>query len=312
MSECTVPLRIDSDYRWVGFGALLVFIVSLGLCFALAWRSDWWTLTALVPMVFVYHGTHEAVHDTLVPRWLLPTRTRRVLADLLGTLGFSIVGHNYLYLRWSHRQHHAFGRLDATHTIDGKLSDQHSFPNLRYYACLAGFNCYLHELSGYIYALIPAEYNIVDRRFDPSLFPYKLYLITQTCVLTVTVALFYFGGVYFLVCRILFSMYWGMMQNVAHYGLEHGSMHAARTYRVASLLEFLLFKAGFRHVEHHACPGVPGYCLDDPRVTVLLRRRIGFCPAPKIGISRYVGDVLRQLRGPEGRGVDREEWRKVG
>jgi hypothetical protein len=303
---------VAHDFLFTGLLSFGVYWIAMLSAVLLLVLHEPLSLLAVICLIIVYHGTHEAVHDGLVPRLAGLKRSRDVITFVSAAAGFALVGHNFLLLRWSHGLHHSMGRLDPSGTIDGKAAGATGFARLRYYLNLCGFSYYAHELIGYLYLIAPSGYHILDRRFRPWSYPFGLYPFVQLLVAATTVSLLYFGGGYYIACRLLFGLYWGLMQNVAHYGLEHGSVFAARTYRTHPLLEFLLFKAGMRHIEHHVFPLVPGYCLDDPRVQSGLARILGFAPKPKMGTLAYYKDVLRQIRGPEGSDLPPTEWRSGG
>jgi fatty acid desaturase len=297
--------------RWLTVGIasfVLYWIALIAFIILLALRNHW-SLLAFPFLIIVYHGTHEAVHGTLFPSGLASKKVARAAAFVSGCLGFAVVGHNFLLLRWSHSLHHSLGRSEEEYTLDGRARKGGRFGRAKYYLNLLGFNCLYHELIGYLYLAIPSKYHILDRRFKPWSFQNGLYAFCQVGVFGLTLTLLFLGKGYFIACRLLFLIYWGMMQNVAHYGLEHGSVHAARTYRVNPILEFVLFKAGYRHVEHHAFPGIPGYCLDDAYVQTELPKMIGFVPQPRKGTLTYWKDVLSQFRGADAEHVSRSEWR---
>jgi fatty acid desaturase len=304
-------IRLSGRWMAVGIANFVVYWIAIIAAILLLALNSPWSLLALPCLIIVYHGTHEAVHGTLFPGGLARNGLSRAAVFVSGWLGFALVGHNFLFLRWSHGLHHSLGRTHEDYTLDGRAKNGGRLAKAKYYLNLLGFNCLFHEVVGYLYLVTPSRYHILDRRFKPWSFPKALYPVCQLGVLAVTVGLLFLAGPYFVACRLLFCIYWGLMQNVAHYGLEHGSVHAARTYRVSPILEFLLFKAGYRHVEHHAFPGLPGYCLDDVNVQNELVRVIGFRPEPRKGTLRYWKDVLRQFRGAEAEHVIATEWRQT-
>jgi fatty acid desaturase len=272
-----------------------------------------WTFAGLPFMLIVYHGTHEAVHKTLVPKPFGPDWLRRAVAFTSGYVGFAVLGHNFLLLRWSHGIHHRDGRRTPGVTIDGAARTGGWPAKLKYYAGLLGFSHLFHELLGYLYLVCPAKYNLIDRSFKPWKYRGLLFLWCQVGVLATTAVFFYFGGWYYAVCRLAFMIYWGATQNVAHYGLEIGvGDHPeliARSYRVNRVVNYLLFGAGYYHLEHHAFPSVPGLRLQDAAVRHHLTEHYGITSPPKVGLLSYVADVARQYRGPDAVGINPAEWR---
>lgn len=261
-------------------------------------------------MIIVHYGTHEAVHGTLFPS----NHKRHLLNSISGFIGFSIFGQNYIFMRWSHMAHHRFGRTDSTYTIDGKNARSNIIDLVWYYSSLLGASCLYHEIAGYLYPLLGDKYHILTRRFKKCYYYNLKYLTFQTGVFLVTILLIYVGGYKFLICRLAFMIYWGIFQNVAHYGLEIGDYKhahlAARTYRLPSIVEFLMFRGGAYHLEHHAFPFVPGPHLNSKEVQIKLREKLGFIPVPKVGFFVYVFDCLKQFGGPSPKQVEQFGYKK--
>lgn len=261
--------------------------------------KEWVSLLSVPLLIIIHHGTHEASHGTLIPKtWPYWRR----LNFISGCVGFALVGHNYLLMRWSHSRHHLCGRRQKNCTIDMSDLNDGLLGRVRYYALLLGVSAVGHEVAGYLYPLLPRSSNLLDRGFNTCANRRGLYILCQLYVLVATAFLVWSGGFFFLLCRITFLPFWGMGQNVAHYGLEvgqgDGSYIAARTYRVNPLLNFLFFGAGFYHAEHHAFPEMPGLLLWHPKVQQTLENRYGFELLPKHGYRNYLRDMLQQLCGP--------------
>lgn len=263
----------------------------------------------LIAMICVHHGTHEAVHGTLYP-----AEGRHVTANLLlGAIGFANFGHNFIFLRWSHMAHHRYGRTkrDGLLVLDGDYSRSGRRGRLFYYASLLGQACVTHELVGYLY-LFNSRFHLLPRSFPKSCHDNPSYWAIQLSTALYTMLLFVLGGWKFLVCKSLFTLYWGAFQNTAHYGLEYGSAndkYASRTYRVAMWYECLIFRSGTYHLEHHVLPNVPGPCLDHPDVQQRVTAIVGFKPEPVCGLLTYWGDCIRQFRGPRSKEMSPMQWR---
>lgn len=289
------------------YGLILYCCALLGIIILLFTHSFYWPLVILL-MIIVHHGTHEAVHDTLVPNGSKHTS----LASFFAWVGFAVLGHNYILMRWSHQVHHRYGRRKREFTIDGQALTFGRLGTVWYYLCLLGASSIYHELAGYLYPVLGDKYHILSRRFKKRYYRNYAYLMAQAGVLVMTLSLFWLGGTRFLICKLIFTLYWGAFQNVAHYGLEINSgpesRLAARTYRIPRVLEFLIFRAGVYHLEHHTFPRVPGLNLSSPVVLKALEEEVGFCPVPKRGLMRYLGDCLKQYRGPK---ATADRWKPV-
>ena len=279
-------------------------------------QGDGWSVWAVPFLIIVHHGTHEAVHGVLVPSGGKWSGHWKKLAFVSAVLGFGIVGHNFLLLRWSHMFHHAYGRVHRECTIDESDNKRGVAGKIKYYAGLTGLVCLYYELAGYLYLVVPRRWRLLDDGFRPKRYRNKLYLWTQLGVAAITVTLIVLGGTWFIICRAIFMLYWGMTQNVAHYGLEVGkTAHPeliSRTYRVNGLWNAALFGAGYFHIEHHAFPKVSGLRLNQLLIREALVAKLGFETRPKYGLTTYMMDVLNQLRGPFAERVSRREWREVG
>jgi fatty acid desaturase len=275
---------------------LYCFAVFLVPCFLLLPKL--WFLFAVFPMIIVHYGTHEAVHGTLSPF----EKNRSTLNSLFGAIGFAIFGQNFIFMRWSHHAHHKFGRSDVEYTIDGKADSMGTSGRVWYYLCLLGASCIYHEIAGYLYPILGDKYHILSRRFKKKYYNNISYSVNQVFVLLVTVIFLYLFFWKFLICRFVFTIFWGTFQNVAHYGLEIGdyidSHLASRTYRLPKFIEFLIFRGGAYHLEHHAYPYIPGPNLNSEIIQERLQIKLGFKPLPKKGLYSYIKDCVRQYSGP--------------
>jgi len=291
------------------FTGLLLYLLALIAAITLGCRPNGLNLLCLPLLIVLYHGTHEAVHDTLIP-FGIPAR--RPLAALLGIVGFALLGHNFYLLKWSHNQHHTFGRIAAESSLDGPHRAILLRDRVMYYLGLLGVVSFLHEFAGYWY-LIPGSHHFpLFPGFRPQRYSLRFF-VAQLTVLVMTAFLIIQSHGWYLVTRGLFAVYCGTMQNVSHFGLEIGSgPHpelAARTYRLPRMIEFLLFRAGFYHVEHHAFPQIPGLHLSNPVIQDRLFETYGIQPRVSFGFRRYVLDAFRQFNGPVSANIDPTEWR---
>lgn len=300
--------EIDNIRKSPPFSGLFLYWGSILLIPFLLQLETLWFLLAFPLMIIVHYGTHEAVHGSLTPG-----KKHSLFSLITGFAGFALFGHNFIFLRWSHLAHHRYGRTEREYTIDGRSENSGKLGLVEYYLMLFGASCIYHELAGYLYPLLGDKYHILSRRFKRKFYRNWAYLLIQTGVFLVTLFLLIIGGWKFVFCRFLFVLYWGAFQNVAHYGLEIGKYEnaalAARTYRLPKILEFLMFRSGVYHLEHHAFPNIPGIQLNNPAINDKLKAKLNFSPEPIIGLHRYLLDVLRQYQGPKPTFSHPKDWK---
>lgn len=264
----------------------------------------------LVPflMIIIHHGTHEAAHNTLVSK----RRFGKLFAFISGVSGFAILGHNFIFLRWSHMSHHRHGRSKIEYTIDG-MAKKLKNGKVYYYLSLFGASYIYHEIAGYLYPIVGDKYHFLSRRFKKKYYRNKSYYLCQLMVFGFTVGLFWLGGLKFLFCKCCFMLYWGAFQNVAHHNLDIGDYEhsniASRTYKLPSLIEFLIFRSGPYHLEHHAFPWVPGPKLNSPIVKERIIDKLGSYPN-KHGWKQYIYDTLIQYKGISSSNKTSKVWKK--
>lgn len=295
------------------FAGPLLFLGAVVGAYVFLLVGDLYTLASIPFLVVLYHGGHESIHGTLITKWGKLGSQRAQLNLLAGILAYAPVGHNFLLVKRSHQAHHWCGRLSKSCTIDGGLSDHGITGHIRYYALLLGLGCFLHEIAGYLYLFLPSRWVPLDIKFDPQRRNMRLYAFCQLIVAGLTLTFLFRGGVYFLICRFVYAMYWGFTQNVAHYGLEIGdskdSRYAARTYRVSPILNFVLFGSVFCHLEHHLFPFLPGHNLSAQTVGQKRNEVLSVSISPRQGLMAYASDFYRQLKGPQDSSILPKEWR---
>lgn len=280
---------------WACVGAAILLLIAPGFL----------PILTIVPLIIVSHGAHEAIHGTLVPT----TFQSKALTALSQWTGFAMIGQNFLLMQWSHKQHHRFGRQRAEDTIEQAPYVNSSYGTLAYYCLLCGAAAVYYEIAGYLYPLFGDRYHILSRDFRKSHYRCPRYIFGQLAVLFTSVALLAIGGWKFVLVRLMFLLYWGMSQNVAHYGLQvHDSLlgrTASRTYRGPAWVEALVYRTAFYHWEHHLFPFIPGPHLNNPLVAAEAGQRFAPINSPTPSTWRgYLSDYFGQLRGPirSGRG----------
>src|SRR5437867_3169130 len=100
----------------------------------------------IIPLLY---GSHEALHDTLIPREGFSSVGRSVHNGFALVIGFALQGMNFRILRPSHLHHHAFGRYDDGYAPDIVQTRPTARNIVRYYLSLCGFNTLLLQASGF-------------------------------------------------------------------------------------------------------------------------------------------------------------------
>lgn len=282
------PPIINFALYWGGIVAVVLLQFGPGLL----------PILAIFPMIIVSHGSHEAVHSTLVPHKF----KYGIVNKLSRWAGFAILGQNFLLMQWSHRLHHKSGRRRFEDTIEQAPYIYNRSGTASYYFLLLGAAAVYYELAGYIYLIVGSKYHILTRQFRSRYYRNWEYSIGQFSVLLVNVVLYVVGGWKFVVVKLLFLAYWGMGQNVAHYGLPvqnswRGQV-ASRTYRGPKWLECLVFGAGFYHLEHHLFPSIPGPRLGHEEIAQQARLKLGAEYPTPASLADYIGHYFNQLKGP--------------
>jgi fatty acid desaturase len=226
--------------------------------------------------------------------------TRR--AALTGMIVSGVLLHNYSIVRASHLAHHGCGREDR-HLCLFDHRDQ--YPTLRtyiwYYTNLLGRNYFDYIPAGFIF--------LASRSFFESLYfkmrlpSRKLVAFSQIFVVMHAAAALVLASspLSTMVAYVMFAVYWGMSQNVSHYGLAIGgekAVFASRTYAVGRVVHFLFFGSVFSHLEHHVMPRVPGVLLADKDVAISVAAKVGSVRTRHFGLGQYARHITAQLQGP--------------
>ena len=251
----------------------------------------------------VYHGTHEALHDTLIPQIGITSKWRSAHNSLALLVGFGLQGMNFRLLRPSHLVHHAHGRYDegyAPEIISEKISLKTRF---QYYSTLIGLPALANQLAGFVILVFPRPHAIFKQHIpfdqEPSKIPFA---VVQAFVASVLFIFVFEGGVVkFVVFEIAFCFMWSVFQNVAHYGLcgidPATDRLCARTYVLEKPFRVLTF-GSFSHFAHHVDMQIPGAHLHKREVLNTLENELGIELEIKRGICALVADLFRQFKGP--------------
>ena len=105
----------------------------------------------------ILYSSHEALHDTLLPRHGKGATLRNFHSGLALTIGFALQGMNFQLLRPAHLHHHTYGRYD-----DGWAPDVFPHPptfgdRVRYYINLCGYPALWWQLAGFARLVVPPK-----------------------------------------------------------------------------------------------------------------------------------------------------------
>lgn len=269
-------LKVKLSFGWLITLIVTIILLSTFSLFHFAW----------IPLIVLYQGGHEIQHSTF-----FKGRDSKI-NGVIGSICYALFLHNYEYVHKSHGMHHAFGRMDLPHAMVDHPKGL--FGTFFYYLNLMGVNYF-----SYIFA---APLWLVSRRGAALIFgSYKIRLLWISIGILLTVLWGWLTfknndftsvlGTYF-----IFSIYWGAIQNSAHYGLEFGKgdeyKYVARTYRVPRIIHFMFFGTPFSHFEHHVLPETPGVLLNEERVINEAIAESGITPCEDYGFLSYLSHLL--------------------
>lgn len=292
-----------SRYRSAPAYAVTVFWTCAAL-FSLAWFVDNpWSYLLLLFILPVFYGTHEVVHDTLLPRLGPLSRGRKLHNEIAGLVGFALQGMNYQASRPSHFTHHTYGRFDEGYAPDITIERITVWNRVEYFLTLLGVPTLANQVGCLALLFAPSQRAgyVFDLKLSRSrhLFPYWL---VQIVVIASVAGMIYFGGwTKFLIFETFFCIAWSALQNVSHYGLKgvdpFTDRVCARTY-ILPLWARVLTYGSTSHLAHHVFMDIPGAYLHETVVLNEVERRVGAQIQIKHGLIPFIGDVLRQFRGP--------------
>jgi fatty acid desaturase len=251
----------------------------------------------------VFYGTHEAVHETLIPRRGLLSFRRGAHNTVALMIGSALQGINFRLLRPAHLYHHRFGRYDdgfAPDIVTGK-------PSLRdyiaYYLYLCGFPAFQWQIAGFVCLFAPLDVlpfsHEINFKQEKSRVPFW---VSQLTVIAFFGYAIYFGGwLKFALFGLIFCFLWSVLQNVAHYGLKGFDATTDRVCAYTYLLEWPFKYATFgstSHLAHHVDMQIPGLYLYEPEILAEIENRIEAEIVVKRGVAAFLRDVLYQFRGP--------------
>lgn len=241
---------------------------------------------AFIPLILMYQGGHELQHSTFF------TKTNSSLNNVLGSICYALIFHNFEYVQRSHGMHHTIGRMDLPNAMVDHPTGP--FSRLFYYLNLCGFNFLIYIFAPVIWIISPS---ISQKTFGVRILRRHWVLLGVVFALgwfLALLSLVSFGQIAFV--YVVFSIYWGMIQNSAHYGLEFGKgdeyLYVARTYRVPNIIHFMGFGTPFSHFEHHVLPGVPGVLLNEDEFRGMAISKSGINPYTGYSLSDYAFDLV--------------------
>ena len=251
------------------------------------------------PMLF--HGGHELLHLSLFSRRRTGVRVRYQPAELLGVLVYALFGHHYYILRDSHLQHHVAGRLPIPAGLIDHRHETYTFAHrVEYFASLVGLNYWAYVFAGPLFLLSPWAFRRAF--FRPKVRRDIVFVGTQVIVFAwAALVIFHIDFLDIILTHLVFSVYWGLIQNSAHYSLPVGEInarYAARSYSVPRWLKFVFFGSPFLHLEHHVFPRLPSSDLDSDEVRRLVCAKLGIEGYPRRSLADFMRDLIYQLATP--------------
>lgn len=283
---------------------LLSLIWYLLLVSAFIYFSNFFYIGALSALIFLHHGNHELIHSTLIKG----NKFSKQLNIILGVIGYSIVGHNFFLLKKSHLLHHSIGRYPIKKGLVDWRHKEYSFIHyIEYYFLLFGGGYWWHLFGGYFFLIGKKRLELF---FDIKIENIYNYIVTQIIVSASIIYFFIYLDLIYV--YLSFGIYWGIIQNAPHYGLEISrtkyGKYASYSYKVNKVIHFLFFGTAFSHFEHHVSPSTPGCLLNsnDKNLSKDLDR-INIYVVKKNGFLNFLTDMLNQFKTPKP--ILTSEWR---
>jgi len=311
-------LTKDLSAPWYSAAFFWGSMALLCLGFLLDGPASYGLLVFVIP---VFYGVHEAIHDTLVPRRGVLARGHSIHNTLALVLGCAIQGMNGYVVRPAHAAHHSFGRSARGYSPDCVDAPARLSTRFVYYLRLFGVNAVAVQSLGFALLVfrarqLPIRFPMGERIRTPHFFA------TQLVVMVVMGLMVYLGGLTkLLFYELFFCAVWGLLQNVAHYGLKgvdkRTEVLCARSYNVGFLARLITFGT-LHHLSHHVLPNIPSTSFADKRMRYQVQQNLGCgvcCKRWNLELSRrhaaavqratYKGsivNVLAQQRRERGRG----------
>lgn len=296
--------------------SLIIFwccILLLGLGFYI---NSYWSCLLFVFILPVMFGTHEAIHENIIPN-REGNILKKIHNDIALLIGCSVQIMNFKLLRQAHLKHHALGRYGEGYSPDIIPGKRRVIDYLIYYSYLTFIPAILYQVTGFILVLIPVKYLPFDYKLDlhQDRSPIPYWLIQLFCLISLF-SFIYFGGIYkFLVFESFFVFIWCILQNSAHYGLKGINSKTDRVCAYTYILEkpFKLLTFGSTsHLAHHVDMEIPCLDLYNPDVLKRIEQKIGVEINVKYGIISFIGDIIEQFKGPINIDQLNTRWMKSG
>lgn len=291
-------LTKDLSPPWYSVSFFWASMALLYLGFVLNGPASYGLLVFVIP---VFYGAHEAIHDTLVPRRGVLARGRSIHNTLALVLGCAIQGMNGYVARPAHAAHHSFGRSARGYSPDRVDTPERLSTRFVYYLRLFGVNAVAVQSLGFALLVfqtrqLPIRFPVEERIRTPYFFA------AQLLVMVVMGLMIYLGGLTkLLFYELFFCAVWGLLQNVAHYGLKgidkRTEVLCARSYNVGFVARLITFGT-LHHLSHHVLPNIPSTYFVDKSIRYQVQKKLGCGFVVKDGIWSYLVDILRQFKGP--------------
>jgi len=281
---------------------ILIFWTCIGLVSLGFLIHSYWSCLLFIFILPVLFGTHEAIHENIIPN-RERSIMKRIHNDLVLLVGCSFQIMNYKLLRQAHLKHHALGRYGEGYSPDIIPGQPRMINYIIYYSYLTFIPAILYQVTSFILVFVPSKYLPFDYKLDlskdKSILPYFL---IQICCLIWLFAFVHFGGIYkFLIFESFLVFIWCILQNSAHYGLKGINRKTDRVCAHTYLLEIpfkLLTFGSTSHLAHHVEMDIPCLDLYDSKTLHDIESKIGVEIFVKYGIISFVRDIFIQFRGP--------------
>ncbi|GAA4536485.1 fatty acid desaturase [Amycolatopsis samaneae] len=260
----------------------------------------WWIclMLALCAFEVVIYATHEALHIETNGDSSPGLYAPRVIA----TVGMSFQLQNIEILRLAHLFHHRMGRYGDGWAPDVSIGKATFAQRARYYASLTFLPAVAWQVACLIRPVLPLSAQPYLTHIGYKMRVSLRFMLAWCLVVSYVVYFTYFGGVWtFLAYWVCLCFMWSIQQNIAHYGLTGvdpvTDRVCAHTYYLPRPFSWITY-GSTAHFLHHANMQIGAIDLYSTDELKKVEDHLGLTVVPKYGLWPYLGDILRQFRGP--------------
>jgi fatty acid desaturase len=285
------------------FTALILYWCSVLLVIAAFVIKSEWAIFLFIFIIPIFYGTHEAIHDHLVPG-RKESFVRAIHNEFALLIGCALQMMNYKLIRQAHFSHHNQGRNESGYSPDIFLDKLTLKDYLVYYSYLLFLPALENQAAGLLLIFtkprkLGFSYGLEIRQGKKSKLPF---ILVQLFCVFILVLFIYLGGINrVLLFEAFFVILWSILQNPAHYGLkgtdERTDRVCAHTYILEKPFKIITFGTT-SHLAHHVNAGIPCLDLYDKTQLEKIENKIGDRINIKYGVISFIRDILVQFRGP--------------